>query len=291
MFYTLNMERYSTGNFEEIDRADVVSAAIKASKKELTNLPEPLPQDFIGLTDKDGKILYTKESVAADNAEIARLENEFRAAAARDPRHQETTDYATAFETLMMIQAELCEWLGPEAMTVRVSKFDDVKNGVDFVIRFPDGPDIAVDVTASYDQLPKKFERVKREIDRGRLADLKYFYDELTGERGPLKDIPRVVVAADGRTIGRLSELWLSKDKKTLKDHFVQMQILEEIGLELRAFRKYAETAQRPALVAKYAAALNAIEAVLAQKKNRPAERDNLFTAVKNQMERFGAER
>jgi hypothetical protein len=275
-------ERFSVGNFEEFDRALVVRKAIKASREELENLPEPLPEDFIGLADTNGKTLYTERSVAADNAEVARLTREFEAGG-----RNETTDYATAFETLLMIQAELCEWLGPEAMTVRVSKFDDIKNGVDFVIRFPDGPDIAVDVTTSFDQLPKKFERVKREIDQGRLANLKYFYDEMTDERGPLKDIPRVVIAADGRTIGGLSELWLVKDKKALKDHYVQMQILEEIECELRAFAKYAETAKRPTLATKYSAALRAIETVLAQKKKRP-NRDILFTAVKNQMEHFG---
>ncbi|MBI5742462.1 MAG: hypothetical protein HZA25_01310 [Candidatus Niyogibacteria bacterium] len=210
-------ERFSTGNFEEIDRAIVVRKAIAASKSELANIPEPLPEDFIGLTDINGKTLYTERSVAADNAEVARLEREFRADEERDLKRKETSEYATAFETLLMIQTELCEWLGPEAMTVRTSKFDDIKNGVDFMIRFPDGPDIAVDVTASFDQLPKKFNRVKREIDQGRLADLKYFYDEMTDERGPLKDIPRVVVAADGRTIGGLSELWLVKDKKRSK--------------------------------------------------------------------------
>lgn len=275
---------------------DTSRKVVTLAGEELKELPQPNPNDFIGLADDQGNIIYTVGSVAEDNAEVERLKEIYAANGVGNSALKQTKDFSAAFEALIMINAELCNWFGPDAMTIRVSEFDDIKNGVDFVIRFSDEVLIAVDVTASDRSLDKKFDRIKQEIDNGGLANLKYFYDENTGERGMLENIPRVIIAADGKTINQLGELWLEskKDKyekksklSSLEGHFIQMQILEEIRSQLEFLMEYAS--DQEVIVNKYKDVLQKIEEII---DDKPAElretrgfgKDRMFAAIQRKV-------
>lgn len=287
-------EGYKHSGIGSIDDALISRKVIELSGGALKDLPAPNPLDFVG---QPG---YIPELVEEDMKEVARLKGIFVANEERDPSLKQSKEFAAAFEALIMINAELCNWFGPDATTICVSEYDDIKNGVDFVIKFSDGVMIAVDVTASGRGLNKKFGRIEEEINSGKLANLKYFYDENTGERGMLKDIPRVIIAADGKTINGLGELWLGSkkdkyDKKSkqfsLERHPIQMQILEEIKLQLEFFIEYA--AGRGAVVDKYKDVLKKIKEIMEDKpaelrEARGFEKDRMFVAIWQQIKSLG---
>lgn len=286
-------EGYESGN-ENISNIDALTShkVVVLANKQLENLPPPDPRDFIDLPGS------TEDSVILDEREIERLKKIFAGNEAQDPALKESKEFAAALEALIMINAELCNWFGSDARTIRVSEYDDIKNGVDFIIRFPDGVTIAVDVTASERQLGKKFDRIRDEIDRGELAEIKYFYDEDADERGTLKNIPRVIIAADGRTIGELGELWLKnknekerkEGKKDLERHFIQIQMLKEIELQLEAFIGYASG--REEIISRYEDVLQKVKEILGEKlgnKDIPRRGDRMFMAIQNQLGSFEA--
>lgn len=245
---------------------------------------------------KDFEDLYGKENVDRDREEIARLEIEFQKGLT--PENEQTQRLARTFEGIFHDEAELSEWLGPNASTIKTSRYDDVKNGVDSIAEFRESDSSAswlalgIDVTFSSD-LTKKFDRIKTEIDRGTLAEVKYFSSEHLHIRGEMKNIPRVVVGADTRTIKQLAELWLEKDKDALKAlgaHPVQFQILEEMLLELKTFADYAEKKGKHELAAAYEKAIRTVSGILDEKRTTiedTGERDSVFEGINDNLKRF----
>ncbi len=187
---------------------------------------------------------YGRQVVDRDIAEVARLEKIFEHEAT--PESRELKRIATIFEAIIHEHVELSDWLGPEAYTLKASKYDDIKNGIDSIVEFPMAQKetshlaLAIDVTFN-PQVEKKLRRIKDEIKSGKLAEIKYF-DHDDPDKYKIDDVPRVVVGADRKAVGELIEVWLSGDNKKLAVHPIQHLILEEIRMELEAFEKYAIT-------------------------------------------------
>lgn len=237
--------------------------------------------------------LYGEENVARDKEEVARLEREFEKSAT--PDQERTLHLSRTFEAIFHIHAELSEWLGPNAATLKASKFDDIKNGIDSIAEFVEEDRsamhlaLAIDVTFSQD-LANKFNRIKKEIDNGELPKVKYFTSETLNFRGELSNVPRVVIGADARTVQKLAELWLEKDMDALGKDAVQFQILEEIVHELEAFGRYAERIGKPELVETYARTAALVRGILAAKNKGledSGERDRVFEAIHDELRSF----
>ena len=94
---------------------------------------------------------------------------------------------------------------------------------------------LAIDETFSHD-VDEKFKRIKEEIKRGELTQIKYFISERLNIRGELSKIPRVVIGIDAKQQKEIGELWLEKNNKDLAKHSTQFIILEEILLAIRSF-------------------------------------------------------
>lgn len=237
--------------------------------------------------------LYGKEVINTDEKYVLEKEAEF--SKNRDPDKEHVEELATVFEGIIHEQAELNEWLGPEVTTIKTSRYDDIKNGVDSVAEFREGPiatshlAFAIDITFSGDTT-KKFNRIREEIDRGELARVKYFVSEHTGFMGELGKIPRVVVGADIRTLKELSELWLERDNKALAAHPIQFQILEEVLIQLEAFEKYATRNKKHELALKFDNSRKIIEKILEEKRKTfedPGIRDSVFESIQENLRSF----
>ena len=237
--------------------------------------------------------LYGPQGIKRDERYVAIMEKKFQEPT--DTKQEELNKLATIFEAIIHINAELNEWFGPDATTIKTSRYDDIKNGVDSVAEFRENEAsasylaLAIDVTFDHDT-ERKFERIKSEIKKGELAKIKYFYSEHMGIRGELTKVPRVVIGADIQTVKNLSELWMEKNNKALMRHQIQFQILEEILLQLETFAEFVKNNKQPEIAAVYEKTLSVVERIYEEKKKTikdSGERDDVFYTIKSTLDGF----
>ena len=79
--------------------------------------------------------LYGADQVRADEQIVATKEAEF--AATDSDGDKEYRKFGLIFEAIIHEQAELSDWFGHNAMTMKGSRFDDIFHGVDGIFEFP----------------------------------------------------------------------------------------------------------------------------------------------------------
>lgn len=238
--------------------------------------------------------LYDPEKIEQDLEYIEKKEEIFNKENVQE--RQELNMLSSVFEAIFFEQAELSEWLGPNAHTIKSSRFDDIKNGVDSIAEFESEEGdisrlaLAIDITFG-PQLQKKMARIKKEIERGELAHIKYFVSASEGFRGELKNVPRVVVGADKKMVKELYEIWIEGKKKELSEHKIQFQVLEEIAMQLRTFEKYAKKNDVEHLIPVYQRAIKIIERVMAENgqilTTEDFLEDNVFSTLYEELKKF----
>lgn len=212
---------------ESIDRnrSGELPTAIKEAHPEAKKL---LDREAINPVDFMGTEGYDDDKIRRDLAIVADLEKKFDPAPAKK---------AAEVLEAVMLNAELNNWFGQNSEIIKTSAFDDYINGVDMVAEFEESPNplthlgLAVDVTFGSNGIDKKFSRIKEEIGSGQLAQIKYFYSEKEGVRGPRKNLPRVVVGVEWSKIAELAGMWSRGEKKKMALHPAQRTILEEARL------------------------------------------------------------
>ncbi len=244
----MGFEKIENKAFKE---ADFEKAFEKAEKE--------LREDAIKMTDFEN--FYGREELERDLAYVDRRETSFKERSL--PEDERSQKHSLIFEAIFHTQAELSDWLGPDAMTFKASRYDDIVNGVDEIIEFnppkedPSHLALAIDVTYS-NTVTEKLERIKREIEEGRLTGLKYF----NPKEGGLDKTPRVVVGVDFQTLQELTDLWMERDNDALYCHPVQLLILDQIQLQLETFRKFALENGQENLAEAYKETLNKIKSI-----------------------------
>ncbi|MDD4995850.1 MAG: hypothetical protein PHW15_00005, partial [Patescibacteria group bacterium] len=243
--------------FEDLTQEQMFSKAKKVIQRE-----EIKPRDF--------KDLYGEDNVQIDEQYVERMERIFKQE--EKPEQKKINQLATIFEAVIYEHGELSDWFGPDAYMIKSSRYDDIKNGVDSVIEFREDERaashlaLAVDVTFSSDT-QNKFKRIKKEIDNGQLAKVKYFCSEHLSIRGELSHLPRVIIGAGAKTVNELGELWIEEKNKKLGNHHIQFQILEEILMQMKAFAKYAKTKKQNEIADTYEKTAKMIEKIYQNKK------------------------
>jgi hypothetical protein len=270
--------------FEKPQTTDAINSAYN-------RISETMEEDVIQMDNFAD--LYGAGAVAEDQAYVAKMQGIF--AENNNPEQEEFRRMAIIFEGIFHEQAELAEWLGPDAATIKTSPYDDIKNGVDSIAEFREGEatashlGLAIDVTTTTN-LKKKMARIKHEIERGEMAKIKYFQSDSMGIRGELSRVPRVVIGADRETVRALAELWLGKKKDALAAHPLQFQILEEISRQLEVYRQYAEEKNQPELARAYDKMHHVILNIQAAKVGRVADigaRDQISRAIDEHLKYF----
>jgi hypothetical protein len=236
--------------------------------------------------DDDFIKLHGEEKVKKDQEYVEKMERIFKV-----NNKSESSKKATILEYIIYEQSELGEWLGKKAVTQKTSRTDDIRNGIDIAVEFEKDTEdseylgLAIDVSFG-DELMKKFQRIKDEIDSGKLAKLEYFRSQNIAKE--ITDVPRVIVAVDGKTLNELIELWSEKseDSKTkLAAHPVQIQILNELFIQLKIFEQYArEVVKKDELADIYKRDLLIVRNLLRDKKLE-------FSDFKGEMQDSGYDR
>ncbi len=259
-------------NIERFERDFLIENAFEEAKKVLK----------AGQINPDVFDKYDKEMIKKDREFVARMEEKFKKTAT--PEQIMATKLSTILEAIVYEQTELSNWLGEDVFTIKTSRFDDIKNGVDVIAEFVERKEekvksirghlgLAFDVTFSND-ISDKLKRIKNEIDDGHLATVKYFVSENMGFKGEFADIPRVIMSVDGKTVNDLAELWL-EEKKKLAFHPIQIQILEETFVQLKVFKEYAERTGHKRITKRLNKALIIIQEIYNQKKRGVSELKN----------------
>lgn len=239
------------------------------------------------------KDLYGNDTIKKDEGYVKNLKKEF--VKKNSPEQEEINKLATIFEAILYEHSELSNWLGENASTIKTSSFDDIANGVDSVVEFNEEEGssshlgLAIDATFSND-IRKKIQRIKKEIEQGELAKIKYFKSEKKGFRGELSQIPRVIIGANVQTIKELGELWIENENKKLGKHTIQFQILDQILIQLETFEKYANKVNQPEIAEIYNKAHKLILEIYEKKEeliDDSGERDSMYDDIVKAMDNF----
>lgn len=252
------------------------------------------------IDEKDFKNLYSEERIEADLEYVDKTEKEFEEKSS--PEQKEAKKLASIFEAIVYDQGERSNWLGENATTIKSSRYDDIKNGVDIIVEFPDREKVtashlalAVDVTFS-DDLKEKMDRIKNEIRQGKLATVKYFKSDFLNLGGEKTNVPKVIVGADTNTLKEVMELWVAKKENSLAIHPVQFIILEEILDQLDNYREYAKKFNKQEIVKTYDKLIQIVENVYWRKEplreevlgsdDSKIKNDKVYSAINKYLEK-----
>jgi len=246
--------------------------------------------------------LYGQENVERDKALVIKKNRGYQERDETNKKLAEYKKWAIILEGMIFENAELSNWFGDNASTNKTSRYDDIVNGVDMVMEFDldDGAShlaLGVDVTFS-PWMEEKLQRIKDEINKNQLAKIKYFQSENLGFKGQL-EAPRVVIGIDIDTVKKTSETWIDpKQKKEMAKHEIQLLIIEEIRMQLEAFRNYAEKMKKDqALINRYNRSLGIIEKIQRERRQELpnsvieySNNDQVFRSMKEKLEGFDVE-
>jgi len=229
--------------------------------------------------------IYGEDEIKKDRDEVVRLKKIFKENETQESK--EVKDYADALEKVTNECIELNNWLGEYAFTYSTSVYDDYKNGIDSIIEFTDEEEfdlshmgLAFDFTYGSNVF-KKLERIKNNLDKKELSEIKYFASENTDYKGPIKKIPRLVIGANRETVDDLMETFLESKKpsssikkegelspsKKLETHYFQINMLKQIIYQLETFRDYTSKLEDEKLYDKLDYFLKKIVDILESKK------------------------
>lgn len=217
-------------------------------------------------------------------------------------QHEEAFDankmLATIIEAIMYEHIEQSNWLGENTRTIKTSFFDDIRNGVDLIAEFEDGRDsfthmgLAIDVTFGNTASQNKILEIRKNIEQGKLAEIKYFESERSPYKGLYQNLPRVVVGADRNHISDLIRLWSDKTrKKDMPEHPIHGMIIHEILDQLTCFEQYAAQCGQKMLAETLGKQRAIMQKIIKQKQGNFFENyeaaDGVYGGIKHQLELF----
>jgi len=267
----------------------------EAEEKTFNLLVTEHEEESIDMNEFKGIPRYA-ERLGRDKASIERKKAAIKRAGT------EPTKKARILEAIFAQQIELSDWLGQNVFTIVPAEYDDLFHDVDLALEVQKDNDIkylalGIDVTSSPIAIRDKLKKIKEHIADGTLTMMEYFHskDNRPDFYGVMKNIPQVVIGIQGKAIQELSELWMTayglprsrrglggpslspeaeqSQRKTIKDakdklgkHRVQMLILEEIKIQLSAFRNFAIQVNQTEVTQKFSSILELIDTVLKEK-------------------------
>lgn len=206
--------------------------------------------------------------------------------------------HADIIEAILFEHIEQSNWFGESATTIKTSKFDDIRNGIDIIVEFEEETNrlvhmgLAVDVTFGNTAAQNKIMKIKENIENGILKEVKYFMSERSPHKGLYRNLPSVVVGVDRLHLDELARMWTDDGRKReFAVHPVQMMILHEIRSQLMKFSKYAEQCGKKDIAAIYQKQLSMVQQILAWKSgvdSRTYEKsDSVHDDILRQLELF----
>jgi hypothetical protein len=155
---------------------------------------------------------------------------------------RERNSSAVAFECIAKegIHNEL--WFGDDASVCPTSIYDDMVNGIDFIVKFEDEQGeyyLGVDSTTgeNIDVIDKKLDRNVDLATKKELFQVKYFYDIDTKEKKSI-ELPRVVIGVHWEKIDSLMD-GFTKRRKEMQNSKLQVDFLKQTINQLSATVEY----------------------------------------------------
>lgn len=244
------------------------------------------------------KELYGELAIKSDLKYVKDMEEKFSQDSS--PIRDRYKKLATIFESIVDQQIELNDWLGEGVYTVKTSKYDDIRNGVDTVLEFErdEGTThmaLAVDVTFSKD-LSKKIKRIQQDIETGRLTQVKYYESADMSFHGKLTDVPRIIIGADLDRIKDLMDLNESDKNvgKEMKFHPARLQFIVMLQMQLESFRDYATKVGQRSVEKIYQKHLDIINGYMEEEGlemlGRILDGDKVYLELKKQLDKLREE-
>lgn len=240
------------------------------------------PETFAGL--------YGEDILKRDADEVARLEKTFEKTPAKI--------YGDILEAVACEHGELSDWFGSKSQVIKTARFDDYINKIDMIVETEAENQqfshlaLGIDVTFGSRDLHKKFDAIRANIDKGKLGQVKYFHSDRQNVTGRLRKIPQVVVGVEIERVKELGLLWMNRRNNELREHPVQMAILEEAVLQLKTFADYAKSIGKNDLAAIFERELQKINELLEEKREagiKSIEQDKVFEEIKRNLASFAA--
>ncbi|MBL7045512.1 MAG: hypothetical protein ISR99_00560 [Parcubacteria group bacterium] len=209
---------------------------------------------------------FSSVEIEKDEKDVALSDREFE--------DDDNKKVATVLEAMVAEQIDN-GWFGSSIRTAKHSRFDDYRNGVDIVAEIEDRVAeeeakklaIAIDATYGVGTSKMKISKILEDIDKGELANIKY-YQSSKGEQIPNQKMPKFVVGADRATVERLSVLWTKDNLAELNIHPAQRMMLEQIKKQAEVFNKYATSKDQPEVASSYAAIEKRVDLILSEKQD-----------------------
>lgn len=214
--------------------------------------------------------VYGADAVARDLEFVRTMKGKF------DPETAVHKQYADVFEAVFYQHAELSNWLGDDTHTILTSEYDDIKNGIDVLVRLNNSPrafpyvGMGIDVTFGRMSVEGKIARLFKEIEKEKeeLGTVRYFMDpDYAPFKGELHNMPHIVVGVERRRVIELAGQWLRGEKRALEENPIQLVILNQVIDQLKTFRDYASSLGKRDLAEIYNADISVFAPVLRDKR------------------------
>ncbi len=242
------------------------------------------------INESDFGDVYSSEEINKDKEYVEKRNSEFKESRDKEGGdNQENFKLATIFEAIVVITRE---WFGKNCQTFKTANFDDIANGVDVVAQLSKGEGdnssksigFAIDVTF-HNEFENKIDRIRNEIEKGKLPTVKYFRPGSKNAQGQPPEIVRAVISASKDTVIELAEtlIMATKNPKILFENQFQFQALDEIIYQLKTYEAYARTIGKDSIAEKYGQALSQIRGAKKERSESLTDehqRDMLFEGL-----------
>ncbi len=248
--------------------------------------------------------LYGDAKVDEDKKYIETVERNF----GRGGESEASKKMGALFEAVVDAGIRENDFMGPDAMPIVPSRYDDIVNKVDSIVEFEEkGGGVAhvalgIDVSTSEISLARKFSAIRSSIEKGDLSTVRYFKSDTM--RGELRPVVRVVIGADDRMVKDISDLMLrairmkdaiaksraeggeqseigkrlpqdfARNRNALAEHPIQWVVLLEMKEQLEVFTSYAHSLGKERVAEECAKILHIVEKVIDDKRSEGEEID-----------------
>jgi hypothetical protein len=254
--------------------------------------------------------VYGKDEIDRDKAEVERIERGFQKKLEEKPFDEQDEKVkkmrrGEALEAVFRDHIESKNWFGNEAVFVRSSRYDDLKNGVDGYVEFAvDGESgeiiaLAIDVSMS-SKIEQKVDRNVRKVLGDERSEIKYFEPQTSTQypKGKLENVIPLVIGVDGRHSSEVfnssaqllkleknaesaesknlrATLEASRDAKwqELEEHPAQVIFIKEVRVQLLMYERILDgNEERADVLSRVRKAREIVEDILESKKDIDAE-------------------
>ncbi len=224
--------------YEEEEKRGIYYTGDERFDKVFIEKWQPLRRYKLGLFNKNRRKdgVYSEEEIKKDLELVKKIKS--------SPEYKvERSEGVIVFEHLAMEGIHEGLWFGDDASVIPTTEYDDLVNGVDFVVVFYDDEGefyLGVDATTGQEKrvIDYKLGKVVDKLEHNKLFEVKYFYNEDTGVKGRI-ELPLVVIGAYWDDVIDLKSRFLENRRQAQETERIQLDFLLQAMGQLKAELEY----------------------------------------------------